>query len=76
MKIYAKSISQKLVSTKYTIYWGIHSPKFINFVYRFCATSSNNFSGDQDDVTTMVEEEISENETNTMILVAILQLVI
>ena len=40
-----------------------NSPKFIIIVYRFCVPSSNNLSGDQDDVT-MVEEENVEVETN------------
>ena len=52
---------RKLPSIKYTIYQGT---KFINFVYKFCVPTSNNLSGDQDDVTTM-EEEILENENNT-----------
>ena len=52
---------RKLPSIKYTIYRGT---KFINFVYTFCVPTSNNLSGDQDDVTTM-EEEILENENNT-----------
>ena len=54
-------ISWKLVSINYPIYWGINSSKFINFVYRFCIPSSNNLSGDQDDVM-MVEKESLEAE--------------
>ena len=70
--LHPKSISWKLVSINYPIYWGINSSKFINFVYRFCIPSSNNLSGDQDDVM-MVEEESLEAET---IAEAILQIVI
>ena len=59
---HAKLISIKLVSIKYTIYWHNNSPKFTVIVYRFCVPSSNNLSGDQDDVM-MVEENV-EVETN------------
>ena len=67
-----RKLSWKLVSINYPIYWGINSPKFINFVYRFCIPSLSNLSDDQDDVM-MVEEESSEAET---IAEAILQKVI
>ena len=70
--LHSKAISWKLVSINYPIYLGINSSKFINFVYRFCIPSSNNLSGDQDDVM-MVEEESLEAET---IAEAILQIVI
>ena len=46
----------------------------INFTYKFCVSSSNNLSGDQDDVT-MVEEETLEADTQEMILIATLQLI-
>ena len=60
--LHAKSVSCKLVPINYTIYWGINSSQFINFVYRFGIPSLNNLSGDQDDVM-MVKEEILQAET-------------
>ena len=68
--LHQKSVLWKLVSINYLIYSGINSSNIINFLYRFCIPSSNNLSGDQDDVM-MVEEENLEAET---IAKAILQI--